>query len=234
MMTFLIQSDKNKYPIQDFGDTVIRTVNEANWLFNYKKYDFTLTERINDTVLNSNYVPVGSVEFCLEWYKNMGTNIHPLNIPKELWQFVKHKIFTGKLLPSNGGYWMVKDIGVIKHPDNGYKQSYNGDEKFFSEVVQDVVSEWRLFVSRGRIVGCQCYLGDFWMHPDKDYCNSIVSSYDNQAYTLDVMVSRSRGTDILELHDFFSCGLYGFAHAKYLPLMLCDTQRKLLGGSIND
>ena len=50
-----------------------------------------------------------------------------------------------------------------------------------------------------------------------------------QAYTLDVAVKEDGDTDILELHDFFACGLYGFSDPTALRKMSILTQRKLLG-----
>lgn len=41
------------------------------------------------------------------------------------------------------------------------------------------------------------------------------------AYTLDVGVN-SNNTFIIEVHDFFSCGLYGFSDNKILPYMFSD------------
>ena len=39
------------------------------------------------------------------------------------------------------------------------------------------------------------------------------------AYTLDVGIN-DKGTFVIEVHDFFSCGLYGFADVGILPSML--------------
>jgi len=38
------------------------------------------------------------------------------------------------------------------------------------------------------------------------------------AYTLDVGIN-NRSTFVIEVHDFFACGLYGFADLNLLPLM---------------
>jgi hypothetical protein len=39
------------------------------------------------------------------------------------------------------------------------------------------------------------------------------------AYTLDVGVNDKDGTFIIEIHTFFSCGLYGFVNHAILPNM---------------
>ena len=38
------------------------------------------------------------------------------------------------------------------------------------------------------------------------------------AYTLDVGIN-DNGTFVIEVHDFFSCGLYGFSNHPILPQM---------------
>lgn len=40
------------------------------------------------------------------------------------------------------------------------------------------------------------------------------------AYTLDVAITDKGDTVVLEVHDFFSCGLYGFNDYRKLPYML--------------
>jgi len=48
----------------------------------------------------------------------------------------------------------------------------------------------------------------------------MINSYITQpiAYTLDVGVVNDK-TYIIEVHDFFSCGLYGFSNHQILPFM---------------
>ena len=52
---------------------------------------------------------------------------------------------------------------------------------------------------------------------------TMVKAFTNtpKAYTLDVAVLRNGQTVVIEVHNFISCGLYGFASPK-LPLMYCD------------
>ena len=50
-----------------------------------------------------------------------------------------------------------------------------------------------------------------------------------ECYTLDVCVTENRErTEIIELHDFFSCGLYGFEDYSVLPIMWISTITDLL------
>jgi len=84
----------------------------------------------------------------------------------------------------------------------------------------DIDSEWRTFVYDGKMVGLQNYSGRFDIFPDVDKINTMIKTYTTQpiAYTLDVAISGGE-TAIIEVHDFFSCGLYGFSDHRVLPFM---------------
>lgn len=159
---------------------------------------------------------------------------------------------TGKLWQR----WHVKDLDVIKHPDNKFYDvlvdrnngmmtcecrlgedgksvtkvfDYNFakviEGKQISNVVPDIVSEWRIFVDkkdlRGPVVGCENYAGDPIAFPKHDRIMQFIEEYKSSPdiYTLDVMVDRHGSTWVLECHEFFSCGLYGFQYMN-IPHML--------------
>ena len=52
----------------------------------------------------------------------------------------------------------------------------------------------------------------------------MIDSYKSQpvAFTLDVAVDGDDNTVVIEVHDFFSCGLYGFSEYKILPFMFSN------------
>ena len=103
------------------------------------------------------------------------------------------------------------------------------NEPYFVSEPVDIVSEWRIFVKRGRVVGVRNYGGDEWVVPDRTTVLSMVNAYhvvSPFSYTLDVAaIQNSNGTvytDIVEVHNFISCGLYGFDTANDLLTMLID------------
>lgn len=93
--------------------------------------------------------------------------------------------------------------------------------KQVSSVVPDIVSEWRIFVDkkdiRGAVVGCECYSGDPIAFPRADRIRQFIDAYtlSPDIYTLDVMVDKFGNTWVVECHEFFSCGLYGFEYINY-------------------
>ncbi|MCM1167221.1 MAG: ATP-grasp domain-containing protein [Lachnospiraceae bacterium] len=234
MKNFLIQTrtyNDNIIPATSFGYTAFEIAEYYHW---FDKDDCRYAAHyLNPTYspflpseLTAQNIPVGSVEFALDWFKQAGIeNIKPLNIPKELWEYCRHYITIDKY--SNvSGHFMMKDTDKIKAENNGeyFFHGVGGDDKkyFLSRWVEDVKSEWRAFIYDGDVRDIRCYSGDPWVIPDKAYVEEIAKIYSDiskkRAFTLDVMVTDCK-TDIVELHDFFSCGLYGFEDYSVLPLM---------------
>lgn len=89
-----------------------------------------------------------------------------------------------------------------------------------STVLDEIISEWRVFVYKGKGVDVKNYSGDPFVFPNADRIYQFIDQYTEapEAYTLDVAVT-NKGTWVLECHDFFSCGLYGSTD-KNIPFML--------------
>ena len=88
--------------------------------------------------------------------------------------------------------------------------------------IDDIISEWRLFIRDGEILDIRNYLGDSFICPDKKLCSDIVKSYitNRPVYTLDIGVRENMDLVVIEVHDFFSCGTYGFSDYRKYPIML--------------
>ena len=72
----------------------------------------------------------------------------------------------------------------------------------------------------GKLVGLQNYCGEFTQFPNVNAINDMIKAFKSApiAYTLDIGISQGK-TFVIEVHDFFSCGLYGFNSINY-PQML--------------
>lgn len=235
--TFLIQTIDNMITY-DFSFTLIEAIKYHNWYNNKKVYDYWLQE---DTVLNYkedviDTIPIGSVDFVLKYLNDYYdiNNIKPLNIPQELMkpEYTKRWIKTVKTdsdTINTGSPIFVKDNTKIKGWTNivEYNRGYPPGEYLISELI-DIDSEWRVFVFNQTLYGIQNYSGDFTMFPDVKLIKEMIKNYNNNgAYTLDIGINND-GTFIIECHDFFSCGLYGFSDYKMLPLMFINTWNKLI------
>lgn len=248
-MRFLIQKI-DKEIRHDFSFTLLESIRFHKWLQGddadvQVKY---LNCKNNNNVwsfkpFHEHYVPVGSVEFVLSWMHRFDVPLpKPVNVPKELWQhpsfdFCKRHVFNGtEAYFSHCGKSFIKSNDRIKGTCGIFNQKEainlpTGNYQF-SEVI-NIESEWRAFVYDGKLVGLQNYGGDFTRFPCIAVVNEMIKAYKSApvAYTLDVGVGKSihdpdygyhiyNETFVIEAHDFFSCGLYGFADHKIYPYML--------------
>lgn len=241
-----IDSEGNMIPAQGFGYTALETAGYMNW-FNKEWTHRAVLHSDKDNFKGWHdyrteyHVPVGSAEFVLAWFRAMGvTGLKPLNIPKELWKFVKREIKIAAPEKMGKGGWFCKspncfdsDINDFYLQEDILGRDIPNKKLFMTKWVNGIRSEWRVFVYMGNIVCIRCYSGDEWILPDRDYIQSIVDTYGKNSYAMDVMVSNSPGkdtyqTDLLEVNDFFSCNLYGFEDHAYLSIMWETAIRDIL------
>ena len=141
--------------------------------------------------------------------------------------------------PRNGDY-------TIKHIlDN--KGDFN-DEEWYVGMAMDALAEWRVFVHNGEIQDICFYKGDMFTPTPFGEMKCLVAKYnkfykDNpmsgaSAYTLDVgwvdeisfLPIKMQKNDkhpmsykVIEFHEFYSCGLYGFND--YVKIMYMLSQQ---------
>lgn len=133
----------------------------------------------------------------------------------------------------NGFYDVVPDLhnGTMTleaKMHNGYQVHNIFDHRSYevftncqvSTMLEDIESEWRVFVYKGRGIDVKNYSGNPFVFPKTERIYQFIDQYTDapEAYTLDVAVT-NKGTWVLECHDFFSCGLYGCID-KNIPFML--------------
>jgi hypothetical protein len=239
-MKFLIQKINGKIT-HDFSFTLLKSIEYQNWLHrdsfikfkyfnticpdgeNFKYFEFNSSHK--------NYVPVGSVEFVIVFLEKFyGLTPKPLNVPEELFDpyYSSRPIFNENntsLKIYNDFKWFVKSNDKIKGFSEIIKLSkpYSIPEGNYqiSEYI-NIYSEWRAFIYNGKLVGLQNYSAEFTKFPDINKIHAMIKAYKSApvAYTLDVGIDGSNNTFVIECHDFFSCGLYGFADHRIYPQML--------------
>lgn len=186
--------------------------------------------------------PVGSVEFCLGWFKKYYQKVpQPINVPESLSRVdIAGRLISNYTLPidlelflrtdfKNHQKVYLKSADLIKSGING---EYSLIDKIFemidgnvqvSSILCDIHSEWRVFVYQSEILDIKCYSGDPFDIPEKKRVEEIIKTYKNPpvAYTLDLYTPEKFTTSyVMEVHDFFSCGLYGFSCYEKYPFML--------------
>lgn len=227
MISFLVQKINGEIR-NDFCLALLDAVDFQYWRDHDAQWKIYFTETpcsVNDS---AGMIPVGTLEFVYTYMEELENvsrrRVKPVGIPQKLFkpEFLKRKcriasrpgldLTEPSFVKSNDQYKGFQDIVVSERtvPDGNY---------LVSEVV-DIESEWRAFVYKGKLVGLQNYLGDFMQFPDVPTIQAMIAAYTDcpLAYTLDVGVN-GRGTFIIEVHPFVSCGLYGFSDNRILPQM---------------
>lgn len=204
-MKFLVQTIKNKIK-HDFSFTLREAIEYWNWYYDNKENGIIYTNSEQPEYVND-AVTIGSVEF-VSYRKIWVGNENDYKTP-----------------------CFCKSHDVIKryscYADQSLKLVLPKGEYQYSELI-DIDSEWRCFVFKDELVGLQNYSGDFTLFPNLITINNMIYLYYKKApcaYTLDIGVNRlndirrTNNTFVVEVHDFFSCGLYGFSDLNLLPLM---------------
>lgn len=238
MANFVVES-KDRQVLHDFSFFLLEGIKYVNWFHGDIVHSYMLSEdmgSLSPTFLQSS-IPIGSIQFTLDFYqKYYGiAQISPLHIPESLRkeEYLHRKVFTSL---------EVSDIDPNKvvfakslHRFKGYldfqklKDLPPEEEYFISETV-DILSEWRGFVHRGKLLDVRNYAGDFRIHPDFSLMEDMIGSYVDapSSYTIDVGVTEGNKTAIIEIHQFFSCGLYGFRDYQRLLSMFISSHRDIL------
>lgn len=192
---------------------------------------------------------------------NGSKNIKPINVPKELFRFTGRKILNASLSSNTKvrsclskkleqyKYIFIKSNDKIKSDLNSsYKPIEINNKKLLpngnyqiSEYI-DIESEYRCFIYNDKLIGIQYYDGDFKKFPNINRINDMLKryQYDNgrgnapQAWTLDVAITNKGETIVMECHEFYSCGLYGFSGYNELPYMFARTFNNIKRRLINN
>lgn len=206
----------------DFCWHLVQSIDYLN-TFKQENHELKFTSSIESKL--ERFIPVGSLQFVLGYIKTYFPN-HllpmPRNIPSCLMlpEFMGRNVFLGTEKDVQG-LKFVKSSTEFKSLTGIYSKVPRGNY-IISDII-DIQAEYRGFVHNNQIKGIQYYSGDCTIFPDCKKIKEMVSHFANHnpppAYTLDVAISDSNNTVIIEIHDFFSCGLYGFEDYEALPYM---------------
>ena len=158
-----------------------------------------------------------------------------MNIPPELEQeqFLGRRIFRdvsktelsrlraefGPLLLKPGRH--PKRFEAIPHEERLLGEIPDNELLFVSQMIQSqFASEWRVFVSRGRVMDIRPYFMEHWLAPDAAVVHDMADTLrEHPALALDVAVLLEGGRTVaIECHPFIACGLYGFEGPKMVSM----------------
>lgn len=228
LTTWLQTDDTYKRYLWDF--CAIAEIGSREWQIPFKTfYD------ANEIPLNPYNIVIGSVEACEKYLKNMGLEIpQPIDMLKlaavsgrrfkveskskfleyyEMYPYFikphdKHKAFPA---------FAAKDRGDVLMYANDF------DGYFLISNVLDIVSEYRFYINKKRIIGAKHYLGDVLFFPDPDFIKTAVE-YSTEilphlSYSLDFGVLRTGETVLIEAQDGWAIGNYGLEPYDYFKFV---------------
>jgi hypothetical protein len=129
--------------------------------------------------------------------------------------FVKpkqHKVFTGFKASSEKDFISLEDV--------------DDDQKVWvSDIIEDIISEFRVFVHRGEIVSVQYYMGNRpTVFPDKDFIHFVKAKIEERedinAYCFDIGINKHNDNFLIECNDFYAIGCYGLHSTTYAKMLL--------------
>lgn len=217
-MKFLVETENKKIKF-DGQFTLIESVKFMNWLTRSKDYKIIYTDKLEYKESWKKCIPVGSIDFVSDFLKMYhNKDVKPINVPEELFKYCNRNIFNGTEKDIIGEKF-VKSNDKIKSFTNICSEAPEGNYQI-SDLIE-IDSEYRCFVYNKELVGIKNYSGDFTIFPDIIKINEMISEYKSCpiAYTLDIGINKD-GVFVIEVHDFFACGLYGFQeHKTYIQML---------------
>lgn len=249
-MKFILQDYKIR---PDFQNELLMSKEYWDWR-NIGKEE-TLKTNIDiiteDEINNINkiqYCPVGSIEFCINYFNELGIKETPINVPSSLMdeeysgRKIKNIILDGKnnkeiiyeKFKDKYSKYFIKSNEVFKSENNGIYSIDNLDRLIgnyqISSIIDNIVSEWRVFVNNRSLVGLKNYSGDPFIVPNRERVEDFINKLNLSipSYTLDIICCNNDKCFVLELHKFYSCGLYGFSDYNIYPFMLWRTFNSII------
>lgn len=152
-----------------------------------------------------------------QWsYDNTIVSEDYFNFPCHVKPLQEHKKFTGFVAKSD------KDFDLYPEVD------WENTKLFCSQVINNIVSEWRCYVLKGKVFACVNYTGDPLMFPNSRGIERMIQYFENSpaAYSLDVAICKTGGiaqsykTTFLEVNDAWALGYYGGDVELYLKMQV--------------
>ncbi len=131
-----------------------------------------------------------------------------ISFPIFIKPFSENKLFTGFVVESELDLLQISNVK-------------DDADILYSEVI-DIVSEYRCFIHKRKLIGCKNYTGDFKVLPNFDVVENAINDYEGQpiAYSLDFAITKGGDTVLIEINDGFSLGMYGFNYIAYCKMMI--------------
>ena len=215
------------------------------WASNVSLHDMITEPPSNNFLLNmwKNYTPIGTIEFVKTFAEKIGVKLpNPIHATELLdlegrdW-YISSREELSKWTYSNGETFypvfvkpkveLKKFTGFVAKSDKDFdlypEVDWNNTKLFCTQVLDDIVSEWRCYVLNGKVFACVNYAGDPLNFPNKSAINLMLSNLEGEwkkspvAYSLDVAICieevrepyNYNTTRFIEVNDAWALGYYG-------------------------
>lgn len=205
--------------------------------------DFTLPGLLEREMFSKDDIIVGSVEATKLFWNTVGIEVPKyIGYPKSLESFYGRKINQtrfGKITVDDLPIFIkpaydiklftgfVLDKGTTLHNIGMYYSDVNPNTAVYTSEVVNIVSEYRCFIHKNKLVGIKHYDGDFTKFPDIFTIESMMQKYFDESpvsYTLDVGLKQvGKGlyeTILIEINDFWAIGGYGLDGKTYVRMLI--------------
>lgn len=176
-----------------------------------------------DSLIKTNLF-VGSVEFMNEVFKRVG--IENVRVPKNSNRKSEIKEL-GEVIDKTNIFIKPLEIKlftglVLDGSINSCLENIDLKTKVLVyDVLNNIESEWRIYVLNNKIEDSRNYSGDFMLSPNYDYIESVIRSNDNFpcSYTIDIGIIKGDENVVIEYNDMWAIGNYGVSNDIYLRML---------------
>ena len=188
-----------------------------------------------------NDVVVGGLLVCEHALALQGVSMPTIDYPSDLTKYLGRRITikqVSKIKPQDLPVFVKpiqeKDLpGLVIENEKDLEPYLAKGEDYQLYVSKPVrfVSEWRVFVRNGQVLGARHYLGDCAVEPDWIVALQAVARFGSHrlnGYALDIGVTEGGQTLLVEVNDGFALGSYGLDDVSY-ALLLSARWSQLMG-----
>lgn len=202
---------------------------------------YTVKDLFEDTIpADKDNIVTGHIDQCRRYVKKItGKEPKNLDYPNELLPFMKRKFWKSTLSEIYNQYsgnelpnpLFVKSVdqkkitGFVCNNFNDFVTNCSGHDKSTEVYVSEVlnfVSEFRTYIHRHDIVGSFRYKGDWAISPNRKIVENMLyelrNAYMPIAYSIDVGITDTNETVLIECNDGFALGNYGLNTRVYAEM----------------
>lgn len=236
-MKLVLQTD---WEAENMTDVVKQAVRQFKWKGD--KVEVQYSSLFGIRTMNKNemvfFTPVGTVEFVKAFAEKFGVKlpspihaIELLQLEGRLYATVESK----DLIHKSTYPFFVKPLKELKKFTGFVAKSekdfelypdvdWSNTSLFLTGVLENIVSEWRCYVLKGKVFACVNYSGDPLNFPFRHVIHELIEKFTNSpvSYSLDVVIEESKTgykTRFIEINDAYSLGYYGGDVINYTKML---------------